>query len=425
MIRPSDQRSLRSGSASSRPDFHNQQGYLVISLMIVLFVTAALLTLYVERRAERSRLDRGEQIGFALGTIGAGLDAYLDQFHATLVSDRPSVPRVVNPLAPTAEELIRKVGIAGVAPRPPLIPGASYRVSVSFPGDCTAEHKQTEHRCRPTGLVYIDKPLERGRRADYVALARAARVMNGRGGYSRLESASHFTFPDSAITPATIPIANPTRSPGVLAWRAQALPEAQEYLMTNGGNRMNNTLRLDGEDTDHDLVGARNITASGTVTAHGANIQGNATVIGRLEVFGGTPGVNWGATIENDALIKGDLRVGGQIRANQLLLTSRYGIGDRCTTFGALGSSPDGTVLQCRDTWKRLIDSPILKTYSWTANAPTGFLAELTKYREPLGDYIFCRTSKNDEWYDAEDKTWRVGVRGNSGAYEVFCYGAL
>lgn len=424
MVRQTDRASTRRLNAIGKPFARTQQGYLMVSLMIVLFVTAALMTLYVERQAERSRLNRGEQIGYALGTLGAGLDAYLDENHAALAASPPSVPGFADPLAPTAEELIRGVHIEGVAPVPPVIAGASYRVLVSLPTNCTAEQRAYERRCRPTGLAYIDKPLERGKSADYVALARATRVMKGRGGYSRPETASQFTFPDNVTAPATFPIANPTKVPGVLAWRTQALPEEHERLMTNGGNRMNNTLRLNGEGVDHDLLGARDITASGTLSSRRANIRESATVMGRLDVLGGKPGSTWGMTVENDAIIKGDFAVRGQTRTDTLHFSGAHALGERCSSQMALGRSQDGTILQCRGTWQPLINQSLV-TYTWRAHAPTGFLAEFTKYREPLGNYAYCRTSRNDEWYDEEDRTWRVGVYGNSGAYEVLCFGKL
>lgn len=130
-----------------------QGGYLMVSMMIALFVIGALITLYVERQAERGRLERGEQIGYALATLGAGFIAYLEENYIVLTHDQSKISGFTDPLQPTAEQLIDKLIIRGAAHVPPIIADASYKFQVSFAPGCTTKQKQSELRCRPIGLV--------------------------------------------------------------------------------------------------------------------------------------------------------------------------------------------------------------------------------------------------------------------------------
>lgn len=326
-----------------------QSGYLMVSSMIALFVIGAIITLYVERQAERVRLERGEEVGYALATLGAGFTTYLDENYIELISDQPKISGFTDPLRPTAEQLIDRLNIRGVASKPPVIANSSYKFQVSFAQGCSAKQKQSGARCRPVGLAYIDKPLTRGTSGvDYVALARAARVMNGRGGYARPENSSAFTFPDSVAPAAKLPITNPTGVAGILAFRADPLSGNEERLKTNGSNRMKNTLRLDGDNNDNDLIGVKNIAASGSVT-----------MSGQLEVRGGEPGVTWGLTVEKDAKVsgdlevKGDFRVDNETRTDTLYFNRSHNSGETCTKKWSTGQDKDGNFVQCKNgTWQ-------------------------------------------------------------------------
>ena len=405
-----------------------QKGYLMVSMTIVLFVTAALLTLYVERQAERSRLDRGEQVGYALSVLGTGLNAYLDENYTELAANKPVVTGIANPLQPKADELIRKLNISGVAAVPPVIAGASYRFLVSYPPGCTADQRRYEVRCRPSGLAYIDKPLKRGTKTDYVALARAARVMKGKGGYARPETPSQFTFPDSITAPPALSIANPTNVAGILAWRADTLPKDEEYLKTNGSNRMNSALRLNGKGVDHDLIGARDITASGLLRSKELRVSddsttgGNQTVEGRLEVKGGEPGSTWGVTINKDALIGGDFTVMGETRIDVLRFRKPHRVDEHCDQDISIAMDPFGRLLQCeRQRW-RLRDQGMSAEYI-RFEAPGGFALDLNKFYFDLGNWAYCRDYAGSSILWTEGDLWRSSVFGNSGWHIVVCYG--
>lgn len=284
-----DAAEVLTGSASGKHSLRTQRGDQLISVIIVLFVMAALLTLYVERQTEHGRLERGEQMGYALSLLGEGFDAYIDANRMQLAAAVPTVQGVVDPLHPTAKELIGLMGIKGVTPTPPVLSGASYQFQVKYPAGCTASQKLSEPRCRPGGLAYIDKPLMHGSKVDYVALARAARTMRGRGGYSRLDDPSHFAFLNSATHKQIFALSNPVNQAGVLAWRADTSFTADsgssaESLRIDGTNRMNATLRLDGNAVEHDLAGVNNITASGKVFSKEIEVEDSALLKGNISV---------------------------------------------------------------------------------------------------------------------------------------------
>lgn len=363
----------------------------MVSAMVLLLVIAALLTLYVERLTEHGRLERGEQIGYALSVMGSGFEAYVNSNYAQLASDQPEVPGVRNALEPTAEELIRLVNIKGVANVPPALSGASYKFKVYSLQGCVQADRTVNISCRLTGLAYIDQPVLRGNDADHVALLRAVRVMKGRGGFARPDNPLHFAFPDGGTSSVPIPIANPTKVAGVLAWRVDSLPENSKYLKTSGANRMNGTLRLDGNGGPHDLEGARDITASGKLSARSFEIAGNSlvrgdsTVIGNHSVNGNnivfgnskTRGnavvdgwlqvkgegvtsedvlVNRNAKVKKDLTVKGNMVVRGETTLDSLRFSRSYNPGDACRQPGQVGLSYEEGLLFCaRDRRWRLL----------------------------------------------------------------------
>lgn len=360
----------------------------MISSMMLLFVAGALLTLYVDRLSEQNRLERGERIGHALAILGAGLEAYIHSHYATLAADQPSVPGVRDALRPTAAELIRLVNIKGVADVPPAQTGAAYRFHVYSPGSCLPSQRTGSMPCRLTGLAYIDKPILRGQTEDYVALGRAVRVMKGRGGYSRLENPRHFAFADGGAAQVPVPVPNPTLMAGVLAWRADSLLGNNEFLNTNGSNRMNGTLRLDGQGGPHDLAGVRTLTASETLaartlsiagdsTVHGSStvlgsamingnstVNGNSAVVGNLEVQGNTITkgqlnvdgggvstedllVHQNAKVKKDLTVKGRVVVKGGATFETLGFSRSFQPGAQCRAVGQIGMSADEELLLC------------------------------------------------------------------------------
>lgn len=384
-----------------RPDVHfgaAQGGYLMFSIMVMLFVTSALLTLYVGGQTERGRLQRGEQLGLALSILGAGFDAYIDTHYTKLTAAQPVVASVADALHPTADELIHSVGITGATSIPPSIPGASYKFQVSFPPGCTPQQKLQDEKCHPVGLAYVDTPLMRGDKVDYVALAHAARVMKGRGGYSKEQDSSHFVFPDSAAGNGLIPIINPIGKSGVLAWRADVLfmadPGANaKHVKTDGSNRMKATLRMDGNNIRHDILGAREITAS-TLSSKALEVSGDENVKGRSTIGGDSQAKHqetvkgWLQTgqgisseeidASNNMTIMGRLSVLGsglwtsslnvsgnaifrkslgaaQSALNILVITSRENVGTRCEPVGLIGMSQDGYITYC-STFFRWLD---------------------------------------------------------------------
>lgn len=380
-----------------------QRGYLTISVMILLFVTAALLTLYVERQSERSRLERGEQIGYALSVLGAGFNLFLDTHHVALAQAQPSVPGVTRALQPTAEEIIRLANIRGVSPVPPIVQGASYRFEVSFPAGCTSAQKLTDTACRPVGLAYIDRPLQRAGAVDWVALARAARVMQGRGGYSRSEDRSRFAFPDGPVSTALVTIPNPTGTAGILAWRADTLSLDRERLLVNGGNRMNTTLRLDGAGRHHDIEGAANISASGDIVARGDLRARDDLSVGR------------------------DAEIGGVTKVNDLNFSVFRHPATACDHVNSIGLARDGEILYC-DRTRRWASTGGQKPHDVSfleIDAPTGFLQELVRYYYTVGNWVYCRdhVGSTTLWY--EKGVWNVSLSGNSGWHQIMCYGRL
>lgn len=424
-----------------------QRGYLMISAMIVLFVTAALLTLYVERETERSRLEKGEQAGYALRTFGSALGIYIEKNYARLAASTPGVPGIADALQPTASELIQLLNIRGVAATPHFVANASYRFEVSFPASCSSSQKRADPACRPLGLAYIDAPLMRGNQVDYVALARAARVMKGHGGYSRPENAAHFAFPDSGPTPP-IPIANPTRRVGILAWRGDALSggmggsDDEESLKVNGSNRMKATLRLDGEGQPHDLAGAAAITASGEVSAGSLDISGHSIL---ASVF-----AKQNMTVKGDLYVKSDLDVDGfltsyksliigrnppmtfGINPGSILFTTTYFTGTPCGRNYQLSMAPSGALVHCNDgKWDHV---PTLST----SGIDTGIVSlKLGPYdRGPVARYIGrwlqCRVLRANQRTDPDlryDKSmdgWLVNVETHPSIYaEVWCLGKM
>lgn len=407
-----------------------QRGFLMISMLIVVAATGALLALYVEREMERARLDRGEQIGYALSVLGEGFNRYLNDHRLALAADKPHIPFVANPLQPTAEELIRTMNIPGIAPKPPFIADSSYRFTITYPPGCTAKRRIDAPGCRATGLAYIDKPPKRGTGADYVALAQAVRVMKGRGGYARPESAWQFTFPDSAAAPASRPITNPTRVAGVLAWRAEIRPGQTERLRIDGGNRMDGVLRLDGRGVDHDLIGSRNIEASGLLSAGRATVLEKLSVGGELQVLGGSPGLKPSVTVEKDATVKGDAAVAGTTTTGTFYFSRSYRQGAPCSMPDALASDGEGQVVQCDETWRSIETKNLVHTS--VIRVPSGPIESFKKYTLFLGNYIFCTTSlrtgrfaDKKAKYDAERRSWTVSVYGGRDPINVRCYGPL
>lgn len=418
----------------------------MVSMMITLFVVGALITLYVERQTEHVRLERGEQIGSAMATLGAGFTAYLGENYKELINDQPKINGFSNPLRPTAKQLIDELNIRGVSDVPPVIPGASYQFQVSFKPGCTARQKHSEVRCRPIGLAYIDKPLVRGKSGvDYVALARAARVMKGRGGYSLPESSSTFTFPDSVASAAVLPINNPTGVAGILAWKADALSQKEERLKTNGSNRMKNSLRLDGDNVDHDLLGVKDIGASG-----------NVMTAGRLHVKGGVPGSTWGVTVDKDALVEGDFQVNGEARTDRLTVAQQTHTdtlylgksnnpGEPCSRIWATGQDARGNWVQCRDNrWQSMTaeNSPeiiIFDTISktryndrvilghWLYCGPWNDIShpKITLRRWPQGAWVIFDNRDRGEKDRSSGKYYCFGRMANFDGYPTFTFDKL
>ncbi len=405
--------------ARSQQSVGSQRGYLTVSLTLLVFVVAALLTLYVERQSEHARLERGEQIGHALDVLGAGFNIYLDTNYVKLAQTNPSVPGVAHALQPTAEELIRLLNIRGVAPVPPVIVGGSYRFQVSYPATCTPARKLSDTACRPVGLAYIDKPAMRGAKVDYVMLGRAVRVMHGRGGHSRTEDASHFSFPDGSASRALVPVVNPTGQAGILAWRADTLPEDRERLMTNGGNRMNATLRLDGAGGPHDVAGAANITASGNIL-----LGGSGTIQGRLSV-GGNTSVLGNMKVDENMTVWGNATILGVPKVKELNFSDYRVIGGSCENKSSIGISEFGEILFCNQSnrWTNTQRGPQVEYIEF--NAPTGFLQELVKHYFDMGKWIYCRDVVGSSILWTEDNLWKSSVFGNSGFHKVACYGRM
>lgn len=403
-----------------------QRGFTLVSLLIVVVATGALLALYVERQMERARLDRGEQIGQALKTLGHGFERYLREHRVALAAEVPRIPGVTNPLAPTAEALIRIMKINGVASTPPLVEKASYRFLVTYPSGCSATQKLHSPRCRPAALAYIDKPLKRGKEVDYVAVAQAVRVMNGRGGYARPDSAWQFTFPDSVTAPVPIPVVNPTRLAGVLAWRAEVTTSRPEYVQLDGGNRMTGPLRLDGRGKDHDLIGSKNIAASGTLLAKQAAVRENLSIKNRLTVRG-VPSARPGVTISKDAHVKGDLTTKYITRGDTLYFPGAAVHGSLCHTPFALTTNADGRLLQCDNSrWKALdIASQVHSIFAQPPSA-SDILRTFTFY---LGNYVYCRVPYDRTIYrakyDFEKKSWVAWGSAGQETLNILCYGKL
>lgn len=389
--------------ARGRLSVSAQSGFLTISVMILLFVTAALLTLYVERQSERSRLERGEQLGYALSVLGAGFNMYLDAHHVQLAQADPRVPGVKNALQPTAEDVIRLANIRGVAPKPPSNADGAYRFQVSYPSGCTPKQKLSDTACRPVGLAYIDEPVTRGEKVDYLILARAVRVMQGRGGFSLPERPAYFAFPDGPASTASVSVANPVGRPGILAWRADTLHADRERLLVHGGNRMHTTLRLDGAGRNHDLEGAANITGSGDLKLGGdGRVQGNIFVGRGAEIKGVT---------KVDDLNFSTVRVPGA----------------PCKNLNSIGIARSGDILYCdfRKKWAFPEERQRPDISYKQFDAPTGFLQEMVNYYYSLGNWIYCRNvvGSSTLWY--ADHVWNVSVSGNSGWHQIMCFGEL
>lgn len=252
--------------------------------------------------------------------------------------------------------------------------------------------------------------------------------MKGRGGYSRPESPSEFTFPDTVTSAAKFPITNPTRIAGVLAWKADPLSGDVEHLNTNGTNRMKNTLRLDGDNEHHDLVGVKDITASG-----------------RLEVTGGEHGSAGGMTVDKDTVIRGNLTVEGEARPNSLTVkqktqtntlsvieetqtdtlyfTKSHNAGERCSREWSTGQNKNGEMVQCRKgRWQALNNKGLYWRHHEYAT-PNGFWHAATKFYWNLGYYHFCVDVQGQSILWAENGFWKSSVFGNSGLHRVICFG--
>lgn len=436
-----NRRAAMDGRASS------QGGYVMISIVLVLFVTAALLTLYAQEQSERSRLERGEQIGYALSVLGAGLNVYLDTHYTALTEDSPRVEHVTHPLQPTAEEIIDTLNISGISSLPPTIEGASYRLDISFPATCTPPQKRTEVDCRPTGLVYISKPVMRGGKVDYVALARATRVMRGQGGYSGPQDVSQFTFPDSSGPKARIRISNPTGLAGVLAWRSNGLPDADETLKTNGSNAMKATLRLNGDGAPHDVVGAHDISASGTVSSEHLMVARDELIKGNSEI-GGNALIKKNETVQGwsqvlgsglwtthmhasgNADIRGNLTVGqeaviaGVTKTDNLHFSVRHDIGTSCPYQYSIGMSTGGDMIYCG--YARKWD--YLETKDQGSSNP---VIESIYIRpgetRVLPRFVYCRTDSGnvDVDYNGSRERWIAKANGSGYGGYLKCFGRL
>lgn len=406
-----------------------QRGFTIISLLIVVVATGALLALYAERQLDRVRLNRGEQIGFALSILGQGFEQYLRKYRVALAMDSPRIPFVANPLQPTAEELIRTMNIKGVTAKPCCFTErASYRFEVTYPPGCSARQKLHAPSCRPAAVAYINLPPIWGGKVDYVAAAQAVRVMNGRGGYARRENSWRFTFPDGEAAPVPIPVINPTGQEGVLAWRAEVAGTRPEHVRIDGKNRMNGPLRLDGRGNDHDLVGSKNISASGVLRAKQVTSRDGVWVKERLTVHGGVPGVAPGVTLSTDVNVNGDVETENTSRSDTLHFLSASRHGSTCTTPMALTRSAGGRLAQCQSNrWKLLEANPYI--FESLLTPPNSILDIFSDYTYYFGNYIYCRVSQNGTTYSASydwnQRQWKFVSSGGMGEFETFCFGPL
>lgn len=427
----------------------------MLSIMLVVFVTAALFALYMENQSERSRVQRGEQIGHALGTLGAGLDLYIATHYANLGQSNPSVTGVVHALQPTAQELIDLLKIKGAPSVRPMGETASYRFKIYFPAACTPSRKISDVMCRPLGIAYIDKPVMRGAKVDYVALGRAVRVMQGRGGYSRPENVSQFTFPDSVTGGARIPVANPTNQAGVLAWRSDVLLANHDGLKTSGTNSMRAALRLDGNGIPHDLLGAHDISASGRLSSESIAVSGNESVGGNSEIVG-NGAVKGNRTVQGwlqvlgsglwttdlhasgNADIRGtlsnghDALINGTTQTDNLAFLNRHNVGDACPYQYSIGMSVDGYTLYCGSTlrWnyfqtKKGSEPFDFAKHTFIERRHTGSSWAGTWF--VLGAYLYCRPENRHvtnatAWFDTLVRKWKGWGRFDMGWIEYTCF---
>lgn len=450
-----------------------QSGYLMISAMIALLVISALLVLSAEKEAEHGRLRRGEQLGYAIGRLGAALNVYIDTNFTELAVPHPHVPDVVDALHPTAEELIHLVNIEGVSPVPPVIAGASYKFQVTYPNNCSSSQKLSKKACQPVGLAYLDEPLMRGggTKVDYVALARGAHVMKGQGGYSSSEDPAHFAFPTSTTVKAPIYTLNPTNKAGLLAWRGAYSPRANagpERLRTDGSNQMKADLRLDGNNTPHDIHGARTINAS-SISSEALKISGDEVVTGNLSVAGdslikGNQSVQgwveaergvWTTTMNSSGIAriggwletKGDklattevevdrnatfaknLTVHEHIITNSLYLSPEHNEGQPCSTKWAIGMTKNSRLVYCdyRLQWQEFashIENPdpmdYVQLYEWQSKL---------RYNPTVnfGRHLYCRPHNRNSgeiWLDKESNgEWTGKAKWLAGRMQVLCFG--
>ena len=409
-------------------------------------------------------------MGYAMRTLGKGLNVYIDTHYASLMQSAPRVSGVADALHPKAEELIQLINIQGIAPAPTFLPGASYKFQITYPDSCKTQDKVSDKNCRPVGLAYIDKPLMHGRKVDYVALGRAVRIMKNRGGYSRAEDPSHFTFPARLGAGVPAPAANPVNKAGLLAWRDDISPPANvstEFLRTDGSNRMNASLGLDGKNIQHDLRGAKDISASrmiietlalsgnesvqGNVVLHKDSlVEGNKSVTGSLtaEKETRTTGIDSGRAdvkgelltenekllttrlnVNQDAVFNNNLEVRKGAKFFKLYLSPYHRVSETCSPKWALGLSRDNQFIYCnhQGKWTYWNHKPKPKVmdhvtiYYWSSE----FFYNPTV---TFDRHLYCRSLNKYQPRDLNpvkraNGVWEAKANWMAGDVRVLCFG--
>lgn len=304
-----------------------QSGVFLISAAVAVAVVGLLISFWGINQSRHMRIEKAERVGEALKAVGGRVESFVVAHHheidallrdskrtfevngVTFVQKSDALGRFVGNLDATT--LIKVTGAVGMGTTPPGNVG-EYAIRV-YPA-CDAKGT-----CNVETLTYISKPMLKRYSAepDIDAAVIAARKIGALGGVSSDEGKKEFRFLDSGGSTGCV--FNPVGAAGLVAIRGGYATSAQSVFVRRDGSKMKGPLDFEERDkndktiTRHNIVGvgevkANTIVADGKVKAKQIEITGSANIKGELDLS--DQGTNHSIVGAKDITGTGTLQVG-------------------------------------------------------------------------------------------------------------------
>lgn len=338
-----------------------QSGIFLISAAIAVAVLGVMISFWGVHQARQMRTEKAERMGEALKLMGDKVQSFVVEHHNAIVAllgpsakpftvrgvtferrqdwlGRPSIDNL------TASRLLTATNATGMGTRPPGSRG-EYGIHVYLECD------KATNVCNIETLTYIDTPIYKtyGTAPDWDAAAVAVRKIGALGGIQH-DGGQVFRFLDSSGQTGTV--ASPLGKPGLIAVRGGYSTSAMDVYVRRDGSTMRGPLDFEERDAQggrvkrHDIVGVGKLDAErlsgASLTASAATVSGplvanSATLQGQLDMGGN--GANHSIVGAQDISGTGTLRMGameltGPAAAQSLVVGGPANVGARLSVAG-------------------------------------------------------------------------------------------